>query len=99
MEMKAICPCPNLTCPNFGQCDKCTSRHLRKGFLSYCAFHTILPTLQEVVAEDPESPAAKKLDGLLKAQLQAYEKLMQTHGLTRERQDALLNKVAAHSDH
>ena len=97
--MKAICPCPNLPCPNHGYCDKCTSRHLRKGFLSYCAFHTILPTLQEVVAEDPESPAAKKLDGLLTAQLQAYDKLMQTHGLSQEDQEKMLKKVAAHSDH
>jgi len=97
--MEAICPCPKLTCPNHGQCDKCTSRHLRLGFLSYCAFHTILPTLQEVVAEDPHSPAANKLDGLLKAQLQAYEELMQKNGLTQDGQDALLEKVAKHSDH
>jgi hypothetical protein len=97
--MNEICPCPKLNCPNHGDCEKCISRHVRKGFLNYCAFHTLLPTLNQVIAEAPDSPVAKKLDGLLKAQLQAYEKLMNDHGLTQEGQDGLLKKVAEYSDH
>jgi hypothetical protein len=59
----------------------------------------MLPTLQAVIVADPESAASKKLDGLLKAQLQAYDQLMAENGLTRERQDALLKQVAAYSEH
>ena len=99
MDMKTICPCPNLNCPNHGDCEKCTSRHVRKGFLNYCAFHTWLPTLQAVVAKDPQSPAAKKLAGLLDAQLQAYDTLMAEHGLTQDGQAERLRKVAKFSDH
>ncbi|EFK08685.1 conserved domain protein [delta proteobacterium NaphS2] len=98
MDMKEICPCPNLSCPNHGYCEKCISRHLRAGFLNYCAFHTILPTLKQVIDSDPESPAAKKLDDLIQAQLQAYEKLMDKHGLSQESQNSLLKKVAECSD-
>ena len=99
MEMKDICPCPNLNCPNHGCCDKCTSRHLRKGFLNYCGFHTILPTIRQAIDESPESSAAKKLDALIGAHLQAYEKLMDTHDLSQESQDRLLQKVAQYSEH
>jgi hypothetical protein len=69
------------------------------GFLNYCAFHTILPTMQSVIAAEPESAAAKKLDGLLKAQLQAYDQLMAEHSLTPEHQDVRLKQVAAYSEH
>ena len=99
MGMKEICPCPNLNCPNHGYCDKCVSRHVRKGFLNYCSFHTLLPTIKQVIADDPESPAAKKMDALLGAQLKAYEKLIAQHGLSQENQDRLLKKVSEYSDH
>lgn len=99
MDMKEICPCPNLTCPNHGDCEKCISRHLRLGFLNYCAFHTFLPTLRQVIDSDPESPAAKKLDALIGAQREAYTKLMDKHGLSHDHQKELLEKVSAHSDH
>lgn len=99
MDMKEICPCPNLNCPNHGYCDKCISRHLRLGFLNYCAFQTILPTIKQVIDEDPESPAAKKLNGLIQAQIQAYEKLMDEHGLLQESQNRLLKNLADYSDH
>ena len=99
MDMKEICPCPNLNCPNHGDCEKCTSRHLRKGFLNYCGFHTLLPTIKQVIDNDPESPTAKKLDALIGAQLSAYEKLMKDHRLSQESQDRLLKKVAEFSDH
>ena len=98
MDMKDICPCPNLNCPNHGYCDKCTSRHMRKGILNYCSFHTLLPTIKQVIDDDPESPAAKKLEALIGARLQAYEKLMNKHGLSQENQNRLLKKVAEYCD-
>ena len=99
MDMKDICPCPNLNCPNHGDCEKCTSRHVRKGFLNYCAFHTLLPTIQQAIDEAPQSPTAKKLDASIGAQLRAYEKLMKEHGLSQENRARLLKKVAAFSDY
>lgn len=99
MDMKEICPCHNLDCPNHGYCDKCISRHLNKGSLNYCGFHTFLPTLQEAIAASPESPAAKKLTLLIGNTLETYGKLMEKHGLTRERQEGLLKKVANFSDY
>ena len=35
-------------------------------------------------------PTAKKLDALIRAQLHAYEKLMNEHCLSQEKQDRLL---------
>ena len=99
MGVQTICPCPNLNCPNHGDCEKCTSRHVRKGFLNYCSFHTWLPTMQAVVDKDPTSPASRQLAGLLDAQLEAYGKLMDEHGLTPAGQEKLLSKVAQFSDH
>jgi hypothetical protein len=99
MDMKAICPCPNLACPNHGYCDKCTSRHTRLGYLNYCAFQTLLPAIQKVIDGNPDSPAAKDLKGLIGAQLGAYEGLMETHGLSKENQDKLLKKVAEFSEY
>ena len=54
MDVKEICPCVNLECPNHGNCEKCTSRHLNKGFLNFCGFHTILPLLQEAIDASPD---------------------------------------------
>ena len=99
MNMKEICPCPKLSCPNHGDCEKCISRHVRLGFLNYCSFHTILPAIKQVIDDTPESATAKKLDALLGAQLQAYDKLMDEHGLSQDSQNMLLKKVAKYSDH
>jgi hypothetical protein len=55
--------------------------------------------MKQVIDEDPESPAAKKLDGLMQAQLQAYDKLMDEHGLSQDSQNKLLKMVAKYSDH
>ncbi len=99
MDIKEICPCPKLSCPNHGFCDKCTSRHVRLGFLNYCAFHTILPTIRQVIDDTPESATAKKLDDLMQAQLQAYDKLIDDHELSHESQNKLLKMVAKYSDH
>jgi len=89
-----ICPCPNLTCPNHGDCARCTSSHIRKGYLSYCAFHTVLPALRDVLAEDAESPTAQKLNGLIQPQLDAYDKLKAEYGLAQEELDRRLAEVA-----
>lgn len=97
--MNDICPCPNLDCPNHGICENCNSRHTRLGYLSYCAFHTILPSIRKIISADPESVAAKKLEALITPQLEAYDKLMKKYHLTKENQDELLKKVAAYSDH
>ena len=99
MDIKEICPCPKLNCPNHGYCDKCTSRHVRKGFLNYCSFQTILPTIKQAIDHDPESPTAKKLANSIGAKLQSYEKLMNEFGLSQDNQNRLLKKVAEYSDH
>lgn len=92
--MKDICPCPNPACPNHGDCSKCTGSHIRKGYLSYCAFHTILPTIERLIKEDPGSPAAEKLKGLIDPQLKAYRKLMDKHGISEKECRRRLKKVA-----
>jgi hypothetical protein len=99
MEMKDICPCVKLDCPNHGNCEKCTSRHIKIGSLNYCAFYTVLPQLQESIAASPESPTAKKLALMVGNRLDAYGKLMEQHGLSREGQEILLQKVADYSDY
>lgn len=99
MEMKDICPCVNRDCPNHGNCEKCTSRHLKRGYLNYCAFYTVLPELQEAIQLSPESATAQKLALTIKNRLAAYDKLMEKHGLSRERQERLLKEVADFSDY
>ena len=99
MEMKEICPCVNLDCPNHGNCENCTSRHLNKGFLNYCAFYTVLPELQEAIAASPESQTARKLASMIENRLETYGKLTEKHGLSKEGQERLLRKVADYSDY
>ena len=72
---------------------------MREGFLNYCGFHTLLPAARQVIEDAAGSATAKKLDALIRAQLQAYENLMNEHGLTQENQDRLLKKVTEVSDH
>jgi hypothetical protein len=99
MEMKDICPCVNLDCPNHGDCAKCTSRHLKKGSLNYCAFYSVLPELQEAIDASPESPTAKKLASMIENGLATYGKLMNKHGLSRKGQERLLKEAADFSDY
>jgi hypothetical protein len=99
INMKEICPCPKINCPNHGNCEKCNSRHVRLGFLNYCAFYTILPAIKQVIGDSPESSTAQKLNSLIAGQLQAYEKLMETHDLSQENQDRLLKKVSEFCDY
>ena len=99
MEVKEICPCVNLECPNHGNCEKCTSRHLSKGFLNSCGFHTILPFLQEAIEASPESPTAKKLADLVDKTSGVYDKLMEKHGISKEDKERLLEEMANFSDY
>ena len=99
MEMKDICPCVNMDCPNHGNCENCISKHLRSGSLNYCAFYTILPDLQEAIEASPEPPTARKLASQIEKRLENYGKLMEKHGLTEQGQMQLLKKVADFSDH
>lgn len=73
---------------------KCSSSHVRKGYLSYCAFHTILPALRGVIDESPDSPASRRLEALIRPQLEAYDKLKLKHGLSQEELDRRLTEVA-----
>ena len=99
MDMKEICPCVNIDCPNHGNCEKCTSRHLRKGNLNYCGFYTVLPELQEAIKASPESPTAQKLAVMIEKRLETYDKLTAKHGLNIREQEQLLKKVADYSDY
>ena len=99
MDVKEICPCVNLECPNHGDCEKCTSRHLHKGSLNACGFHTILPFLQEAINASPESPTAQKLAELLEKTSGVYDKLMQKHGISKEDNARLVAKMAEFSDY
>jgi hypothetical protein len=97
MDIKEICPCPNLTCPNHGLCDQCTSRHLRLGYLNYCGFNTILPVLQNAIQASPDSETAKQLSVMIERLTRAYSALMEKHELTQEHQQERLKKVAEFS--
>lgn len=99
MKMTDICPCVNLDCPNHGNCENCTSRHLRKGDLNYCGFYAVLPELQEAIKASPESPTAQKLASMIENRLEIYAKLTAKHGLNNREQAQLLKKVADFSDY
>jgi hypothetical protein len=99
MDMKEICPCVNLECPNHGNCEKCISRHLRIGSLNFCSYYTVLPALQEAIDASPESPTAKKLAALIANRSETYNKLMEKHGISREDNEGLLKKVTDFSDY
>ena len=84
MENENVCPCPNLECPNHGNCKNCASRHLKIGTLNYCAFYSILPELEEAVKASPNSPSAQIIKNRIKRQTEAYIKLMDKNCLTEE---------------
>jgi hypothetical protein len=97
MNMQEICPCVNIDCPNHGNCENCTSRHLRKGSLNYCGFYTVLPELQGAIKASPDSPTSQKLAAMIDNRLETYAKLTAKHGLTEKGQEQLLKKVADYS--
>ncbi len=97
MDIKEICPCVNLNCPNHGNCENCTSRHLKIGHLNFCAFHTILPTLQEAINASPDSPTALKLSTLIEKTQATYANLRENHGLSQEGTEGLLKQMRDYS--
>ena len=99
MNIKDICACPNLSCPNHGKCDQCTSRHVRLGYLNYCAFHTMVPALEKTIEAHPDSVVSKELEALIAIQSNSYNKLMEKNGLTKENQDRLYQLMATYSKH
>ena len=99
VNIKDICACPNLSCPNHGKCDQCTSRHVRLGYLNYCAFHTMVPALEKTIEAHPDSVVSKELEALIAIQSNSYNKLMEKNGLTKENQDRLYQLMATYSKH
>ena len=93
------CPCPNLDCPNHGNCENCSSRHLKKGTLNYCGFYAILPKLEEAVKLAPDSKTAIQLNHLIEKQMASYNALIEQHNLSDESQDEIREKKAEFSDH
>ncbi len=84
MNEEQICPCPNLECPNHGDCRNCTSRHLRIHSLNYCAFYSIMHELEGAVNASPDSPGAIIINQRIQRQTNAYLKYMNKHGLSEE---------------
>ena len=99
MEMKDICPCVRIDCPNHGNCENCTSRHLKRGSVNYCAFYTILPALQEAIDLSPESPSAQKIALMVNKRLENYANLAAKNGLDKLEQERLLKQVADYSNY
>ena len=89
MRAYNICPCPNLECPNHGDCRNCTSRHLRIGTLNYCGFYSILNELEEAVNAEPGSLSAQIIRKRIERQTNAYLKNMKKHCLSEENQHTL----------
>jgi hypothetical protein len=87
MEMKDIFPCLTLDCPNHGNCEKCTSRHLKKKSLNYCAFYTGLLDFQDAIAASPESPTAKRLASMIDKKIETFGKRMEKHGRSQKEQE------------
>jgi hypothetical protein len=83
-----------MACPNHGFCDQCTGRHLRLGYLNYCGFRTILPTLEKAIQASPESETAKQLKALIETANKAYSALMEKHGLSPADQEEKVKKVS-----
>jgi|GEM_PF-1286013 len=84
MSGEKVCPCPNLECPNHGNCRDCSSRHLRMGTLSCCAFYSILPELEAAVAASPDSPSAELIRNRIESQTAAYRRLLEKHCISQE---------------
>ena len=92
------CPCVNLECPNHGDCGKCIGHHVHLGNLNYCSFYTILPSLEQAITADPESPAAVSLQQMVDRRLQVYVERMRKHGLSEDRQAELRRRRGEHTD-
>ena len=99
MNAEKICPCPNLECPNHGDCRNCTSRHLRIRSLNYCAFYAIAHELEEAVYASPQSQSAQMILRRIERQTNAYLKCMKKHGLSEEHQHMLRIEKSELSEH
>ncbi len=99
MNKEHICACPNLDCPNHGNCENCTSRHLRIGTLNYCGFYAILPELEAAVAAAPDSPSADAIRARIDRQTGAYRALMEKHGISEAEQEQKRTERSNYSDH
>ena len=94
-----ICPCPNLDCPNHGNCEDCASRHLRIGSLNYCNFYAILPELEKAVEASPNSESARIIKNRIDRQLGAYKILMEKYNLSEEHQEQMRSDKSKVSKH
>ena len=99
MLKKNVCPCPNLGCPNHGNCMNCTSRHLRIGSLNYCAFYSILPELEKAVEVSEESPSAKVIRNRIERQTKAYFEKMKRFNISEDKLDHLRIEKSKVSDY
>jgi len=99
MENLNACPCPNLKCPNHGNCANCTSRHLRIGTLNYCGFQAILPFLKEVSEISSDSSCSQKIKSMIDRHTNAYAKAMKEHSISEDQQNELRARKANLSKH
>lgn len=99
IESKNVCPCPNLKCPIHGNCENCTSRHLRIGSLNYCAFYSILPELLEAIKVSPESKSAKVIRHRVKRQTNTYLSHMKQHFISEANLSQLRMEKIKVSEH
>lgn len=99
MNKANVCACPNLNCPNHGNCKDCTSRHLKIKTLNYCGFYSIHAFFKEIIETLPNSEASLKIKQLVENQTQAYTKLIKKNSLTEEGQSILRVKKSNVSNH
>lgn len=94
-----ICPCPNLDCPNHGNCEDCNSRHLKIGTLNCCSFYAVLNKLKDACNSSPESETAKQIDTMIQRHITAYSKLMEKHNISEEEQKKWRKEKADYSNY
>lgn len=81
------CACPNLDCPNHGNCKNCTSRHLKIKTLNYCGFYSIKHFFEDLKDE-------KKINDLIAKHINAYDKLIEKNRLSKKIQEQIrINKM------
>jgi len=93
MDLKDICPCPNLECKNQLDCVKCTSSHLSKKSLNACGFFTIKTFLEDAISKSPESPTALMVKEMIDKQTKNYKSKMEKYGWCEGEQEKRLEKM------
>ena len=81
-KVKEVCPCPNLTCGNKGNCYACTSAHLARKSPNGCGFYMIKDFLLQLAAEDPTSKAGKMAKQFVDDREAKYAETMKKFNLT-----------------